>query len=490
MKFVSYISIGLFACFFLINSCKEPQSPTPNIVFIYADDMRFDAVAAHENHYIQTPNIDALIAGGMDFTNAYCMGGHHGAICMPSRAMLMSGKSLFRVYDKLDTTFNFPMLFEENGYKTFASGKWHNGQESFRRTFEKGNNIFFGGMCDHFHVPLHKMPDRENIQSIGSDSVSSKLFADATIEFIHQHLENSDAPFLTYTAMTAPHDPRTPSQEYLDLYKDVDIPLPENYLPLHPFNNGFLTGRDEVLGAWPRSEDLVKSQLKEYYALITEMDYHIGRIIHALEDNGIRDNTLIIFAADHGLAIGSHGLLGKQSVYEHSMKAPLVINGLDVPNGSYDGFVYLYDLYPTLCDILQLEAPPLLEGISLKKLWEGSEVNRQSLFTVYSNSQRAIRNEQFKLIRYPRVDHTQLFDLKNDPYEKENIAEANPDIVAKLLEDLNNWQIKTSDPDPLFTEEQDSVKLELTGRFREPDKWQPGYVVEKYFPEYYAKQSN
>jgi len=182
-------------------------------------------------------------------------------------------------------------------------------------------------------------------------------------------------------------------------------------------------GRDENLGAWPRTETMIRDQLAEYYGLITHMDEQVGRILKALRQTGQADNTLIIYAADNGLALGSHGLLGKQSVFEHSMRVPLIFAGPGIPRGqSTRAFTYLLDVFPTLCDVIGIQRPPDLEGESLRPLWEGKKERiRDSVFLPFIQIQRAVRDERWKLIAYPKISHLQLFDLQTDPDEQTNL---------------------------------------------------------------------
>src|SRR5262245_9689760 len=164
---------------------------------------------------------------------------------------------------------------------------------------------------------------------------------------------------------------------------------------------------------------MIRDQLAEYYGMITHMDEQIGRILAALQKSGQADNTIIIFAADNGLALGSHGLLGKQSVFEHSMRTPLIVSGPGVPSGkSTTAFTYLLDLFPTLCDVLAISPPADLDGNSLRVLWDGKQEQvRDSVFLPFMQIQRAVRDERWKLIVYPKISHLQLFDLQTDPQE-------------------------------------------------------------------------
>jgi arylsulfatase A-like enzyme len=215
------------------------------------------------------------------------------------------------------------------------------------------------------------------------------------------------------------------------------------------------------------------------------MDGQIGRILAALQQTGKADNTIIVFAADNGLALGSHGLLGKQSVYEHSMRTPLMITGPGIPRGqTTTAFTYLLDLLPTFCDVLSIPQPKGVEGESLRPLWEGKKTSvRDSVFLPLIKIQRAVRDERWKLIAYPKIDHLELFDLQTDPYEMNNLIDRpeHADQVARLQSLMKQWQAKTNDDLELPAANKTPDPVDLTGRSRMPDQWQPAWIVEKYF---------
>lgn len=458
----------------------------PNILFLFADDQRADTIGAHGNTHIQTPNIDGLVASGFSFRRNYVFGGNSGAVCVPSRAMLMSGKTWFDVETgSLKGAKLLPELLQEHGYETFGTGKWHNGEASWQRAFQKGTNIFFGGMSDHTLVPLKDLKsDGTLTEKRTGEKFSSELFADATVEFLTQH--DTAKPFFAYVAFTAPHDPRQPPEEWRNFYYKNLPPLPNNFLPQLPFDNGMMKGgRDENLGAWPRTESMIRSQLAEYYGMVSHMDQQIGRILEALQQSGQADNTIVVYAADNGLAMGSHGLLGKQSVFEHSMRVPLIISGPGIPKGkSADAFTYLLDLFPTLCDVAGVPAPGDLAGHSLRPVWEGRLARvRESVFLPYIDIQRAVRDDQWKLICFPKIGYMQLFDLANDPDEMHNLIDApeHSQQVARLKALMKQWQKSTGDKLELPSTSTMPEKIDLTGRKREPDQWQPKWIVEKYF---------
>jgi arylsulfatase A-like enzyme len=458
----------------------------PNILFLFADDQRADTIAAHGNPHIKTPHIDKLAASGFSFRANYCFGGNQGAVCVPSRAMLMSGKTWFHVDTAtLKDAKLLPELLQENGYVTFGTGKWHNGQPSWLRAFQCGQAVMFGGMSDHTRVPVRDLgPDGKLTAEHTGEKFSSELFADAVIQFLRSH--DGKKPFFAYVAFTAPHDPRMPPAPFREMYYRSLPPLPGNFLPQHPFDNGMMRGgRDENLAPWPRTEAVIRDQLAEYYGMITHMDEQIGRILEALKQTGQADNTLIVYAADNGLALGSHGLLGKQSVFEHSMRVPLIFAGPGIPQGkSTHAFSYLLDVFPTLCDLIGIQCPADLEGESLRPLWEGRKDRvRDSVFLPFIDIQRAVRDERWKLICYPKISHMQLFDLQTDPDEKTNLIDRveYAEHVQRLLKLMTQWQAKVSDTLKLPAENKPPEPVDLTGRKRVPDQWQPDWIVKKYF---------
>jgi len=477
--------LGLLLALF----CSNPPvhgAGKPNILFLFADDQRADTNAAHGNPHIKTPNLDKLAASGFSFRSNYCFGGNQGAVCVPSRAMLMSGKTWFHVDTAtLKGVKLLPELLQENGYVTFGTGKWHNGQPSWLRAFQRGRAVMFGGMSDHTKVPVRDLgPDGKLTAERTGEKFSSELFADAVIEFLQNH--GGKKPFFAYVAFMAPHDPRMPPPAFRERYYRKLPPLPANYLPQLPFDNGMMKGgRDENLAPWPRTEAIIRDQLAEYYGMVTHMDEQIGRILAALKQTGQADNTLIVYAADNGLALGSHGLLGKQSVFEHSMRVPLIFTGLGIPQGkSTQAFSYLLDIFPTLCDLVGVQRPADLEGESLRPLWEGKKDRvRDSVFLPYIDIQRSVRDERWKLICYPKIGHMQLFDLQTDPDEKTNLIERVEyrEHVQRLLKLMSQWQAKVGDTLKLPTENKPPEAVDLTGRKRVPDEWQPEWIVKKYF---------
>ena len=457
----------------------------PNILVLFSDDQRADALGAYGNPYVRTPTLDGLAARGFSFRGAHIMGSHHGAVCAPSRAMLMSGRTLFHVYDDLDSVETLPEVLRRSGYVTFGTGKWHQSRESFARSFSLGRAVFFGGMSDHRNVPLRDLLADGGFTDVRTAGFSTDLFVDAARGFLEEHAAaEAAAPFLAYVAFTAPHDPRTPPEGFLEQYAGAGRPLPPAYMPVHPFDNGWMTGRDEQLAAWPRPPEVIREQLGEYYGLVSHLDARIGDLLATLEHAGLADRTVVFFASDNGLALGSHGLLGKQSLYEHSTHVPLIVAGPGIPAGKSSALVMLYDLFPTIAGLAGVALPEGVEGLDLSVLWRGDAAAvREEIYTAYEDKMRAVRDERFKLIRYPLLGHVQLFDLQRDPYELDNLAD-NPEhaeVKERLEALLESEHSRLDDPHPLAVDEEASMAFDYETIGRTPDEHQPDWVVRKYF---------
>lgn len=477
---------GAFTSSYTIKDSVTKKQNKPNILFLFADDQRADALGCSGNSYIKTPNIDKLAETGFRFTNNYVMGGHIGAISAPSRAMLMSGKNLFHVYEVLDGVTTMPMYFAQYGYETFGTGKWHNGAKTFEASFQRGENVFLGGMCDHYQVPCQNLgPDGKLGQPV-KKGFSTDLFADAAIGYLNDYSRGTrEKPFFCYVAFTAPHDPRSPRKDYIGMYPDESVPLPGNFKGLHPFEFDNLNNRDESLAPWPRTPEIIQASLADYYALISHLDNRIGDIIEILKKEGLYKNTIIVYAADNGLAIGSHGLLGKQNLYEHSTKVPLILSGPGIPEKEIrNALVYLYDIFPTLASLCNLPDPDGIDGKNFASVIRGKEKGiRNSLYTVYRNTVKSVRTNEWKLILYPQRNYKQLFNLKKDPLEINNLS-ALPEYKTKIDEMMTlmkEWHALTGDtatmnPKIILPLEYDYKKLKQV-----PDINQPQYTLKKYF---------
>ena len=426
----------------------------PNVLFVFTDDQRFDTIEALGNEQIKTPWMDELARRGVTFSRAQIMGSYTAAVCIASRSMMLTGRTLFRAPQQVPIeNALWPAVMRENGYRTYSTGKWHNDAGAFARGFDRGDKIFFGGMSNHLQVPVHDFDpggDYPKEKSYIGKKFSSELFSDAAVEFIRRY--EDDKPFFAYVSYTAPHDPRMAPSKYDDMYDRARIAVPDNFVPKHPFDNGEMTIRDEVLAPFPRTPEIVREHIAAYYAMITHLDDQIGRVMTALEESGHADNTIVIFAGDNGLAVGQHGLLGKQNLYDHSVRVPLSISGPGLPAGTVcDADCYLLDIFPTICEMTGIPIPDTVEGLSLLPVVRGETQRlRDSMFFAYMSCQRAVRDERFKYVQYDVEERktVQLFDMDADPAEMSNLAEdpEHAGDVERLRDQLADWQKAVDDP--------------------------------------------
>lgn len=419
-----------------------------NVLFLIADDQRFDTIQALGNKEIQTPNLDNLVSRGVSFTEAFIPGGTSGAVCMPSRAMIHTGRFLTDFPNcGQEIPSDYALLGEilkDQGYQTCGIGKWHNGLEGYSRSFNDGSEIFFGGMWDHWNVPVNNFDARgkyESIRHFTQDPFSSNkgidlpaeqitlgkhstdLFADAVIHKLENDV-SKDKPFFIYGAFLAPHDPRTMPEKYKNMYDPDQITLPDNFLPEHPFGFDIRGERDESLAPYPRTQQEVKQHLADYYAMITHIDDRVGDIVQTLEKQGLLDDTLIIFSGDNGLSIGQHGLMGKQNLYDASIRVPLIFANRELPQGKKaTGKCLLLDIMPTILDLLGIEIPEGIYGNTLVPQMLSENGGRKELYLMFTMKIRGLLNDNYKYLEYRTSDGTyaQLFDRLNDPYELTNL---------------------------------------------------------------------
>jgi choline-sulfatase len=450
------------------SSAEESPSKPPNLLFLFADDYSFEAIGSLGLVDVETPNIDRLYARGTRFTRAYNMGGWNGAICVASRCMLMTGRTLWDAHSIHDSTDAerqagrfWPSLLKTAGYETFMTGKWHVNTDA-EAAFDVARHVRPGmpnQTVEGYNRPLPGRPDPWDPTDHrfggfwAGGTHWSEVTADDAIGFL-KHAAGTKSPFFMYVAFNAPHDPRQSPAEYLDRYPTDRIALPSNYLPEYPFKDDIGCGpvlRDEALAPFPRSEKAVKVHRSEYFALITHLDHQIGRILDELEACGEADDTVVVFTADHGLAVGHHGFLGKQNLYEHSVRVPFVVAGPGIaPQRRIDAPIYLHDIMPTT---LQLAGVPIPEHVGFSSLLpilrgEADGPIHPSIYGAYMDLQRSVILDDHKLILYPGPRVARLYHLLDDPEERMDLAEdpSQAERLATLYAELLRLQDLLGDP--------------------------------------------
>ncbi|WP_145305147.1 sulfatase-like hydrolase/transferase [Crateriforma conspicua] len=443
-----------------------PQSERPNIVFIFADDQCFQTIGSWNNAEVQTPHLDSLARRGTTFTHAYNMGSWSGAVCVASRTMLNSGRFVWNaneIWNRSEQERQEGRWWSEYlkaaGYRTYMTGKWHCKADA-EKAFDVAKDIRPGmpkdtpqgynrplGTDDHNWSPSD--PKFGGFWEGGTHW--SEVVANHSEDYLAQ-AAGRDEPFFMYLAFNAPHDPRQSPQEYVDRYPVEQIKVPENFLPLYPHADLMGCGRklrDARLAPFPRTPYSVQVNRQEYYAIITHMDAMIGRILQAIDDSGKADNTWIFFTADHGLACGQHGLMGKQNLYDHSVRVPFFVVGPDVEGGrKVDQPIYLQDVMPTTLDLAGVEKPQHVEFQSLLPMLDGQPSQYDTVYGAYLDLQRSVRTDHHKLIVYPKAGVVRLYDIQADPKEMHDLAgdaDSRP-IIEDLFAQLRQQQAAMNDP--------------------------------------------
>jgi arylsulfatase A-like enzyme len=452
------------------SSSDRPKAPDgaarPNILFIISDDQRPDTIGALGNPHIQTPHLDRLVREGTVLSRAIAA----YPICSVSRAEILTGATAFRNGagyrgNRIEAGMaTWPATMARAGYRTGLVGKWDNPVRPAELGFAEIHGVFSSGGGPRPPLPYFDFRGQEATgyrgytfkddlskpqpeKGVGLRPDISRLFADAAIELIQRQ---GESPFFIQLAFTTPHDPLLMPPGYEHRYDPEKIPLPVNFQPEHPFDHGNAGKRDELLLPVPRPPKMVRENLAVYYAAITYMDEQIGRVLDFLRSSGKLENTVVIFTSDQGLAQGSHGLLGKQNMYEHSIGVPLIVRGPGIPAGQRRmGQCYLRDLFPTACALAGAAVPETVEGKSVLPLIRGeAEEIYPHVVSYFTDTQRAIRTPEWKYIEYPQAGRRQLFNLQADPAELQDRSEApeSAAIVQKLRGELIAWLRDHHDP--------------------------------------------
>ncbi|MDE0827224.1 MAG: sulfatase-like hydrolase/transferase [Akkermansiaceae bacterium] len=415
---------------------EDADADRPNIVFILADDQSpFDLDVYDPKSKLETPHISRLAAEGMVFDGAYHMGSFSGAVCSPSRHMVMCGRTVWHLPNAKGAIKNglcpeglesstMAAVFNAAGYDTM-------------RTCKKGNS--YAGANKQFTV-VHDATKRG-----GTEESGSAWHGEQVLDYLKGRQETKDKdPFLIYFGFSHPHDTRDGTPRLLAKYgatnhtdknslpaaNEKQPPLPINYLEAHPFHHGHPGLRDEVSvkGVWAkRDERTIRNELGREFACSENIDDQVGRVLKKLEEMGELENTYIVYTADHGMAIGRHGLQGKQNLYQHTWRVPFIVKGPGIKAGSRTtGNIYLLDVLSTLCDLTGVKAPKSSEGTSFKPVLKGEkETVREVLYGAYCGGtkpgMRCVKKGDWKLIKYDVMDgsvrETQLFNLKDNPNE-------------------------------------------------------------------------
>lgn len=492
-------------------SCQqiEPKKAPPNILFIMTDDHANDAISAYGSEILQTPNIDRIAKEGILFENSFVT----NSICAPSRAVLLTGKyshlnSLRDNRDQFDgSQMTFPKLLQSAGYHTAMIGKWH--LKTAPTGFDYWNILI--GQGPYYNPSMVENGDTSKLMGYTTDVIT-----DLTLQALEKR--DTTKPFCMLYHHKAPHRNWMPHPKYFDLFKNEELPLPENFyddyqtrsaaaaeqdmriddmylsldMKLHPEDYG---GKDTGTGgsagydpgkswlnslnnltleqrsAWdahydevrrdyretPRSEKELlewkyQRYIKDYLRCVASVDDNIGRVLKYLDENGLAENTLVVYTSDQGFYLGEHGWYDKRFMYEESLRMPLVMRlpGVIQPGSTAKEMALNLDFAPTFLDFAKVAIPSEMQGHSLRPILEGQSPKgwRTAMYYHYYEyphgwhdvkQHYGIRNEQHKLIHfYNDIDAWELYDLESDPGEMKNVYNdpKNANLVAKLKEDL------------------------------------------------------
>jgi arylsulfatase A-like enzyme len=446
------------------------RASRPNILMILTDDQAVDTLAAwgtwgNDAQVVKTPNLDRLVARGVSFTRAYNMGSYSPAVCVCSRGMLISGRSLWKTERLQKDRFRglqaagklWPQRMKAAGYETWMSGKWHVDapvEELFDHVRHVRPGMPAAVDSAYNRLPLGK-PDEWSPWETALGGYWqggkhwSEVLADDAEDFLRE-AAGSDRPFFMYLAFNAPHDPRQAPREFVVAYPQERVPVPANFLPSNRDHEAMGLGaasreglRDEVLAPFPRTEDAVRLHRREYYALVTHLDAQIGRILESLESSGMAGRTVVIFTSDHGLAVGRHGLMGKQNMYEHSLRVPFVIAGSGIPRGKSNPTpIYMQDAMATALELAGADGSEI-DFRSLLPLIHGERSEQYPrIHAMYMRDrQRAVIEGKWKLIEYPVSGKVQLFNLEEDPQEQRDLAREGEfiEVLERLRKSAADW---------------------------------------------------
>jgi len=440
-KFLTNLGVGGLAlslpgCGML--SQNGSNAKRPNILFILADDQSpFDLKMYNKDSILDTPVLDELAAEGMVFDGAYHMGSWSGAVCLPSRHMIMSGRSVWHIPGRGNPNTRNPEMVPADLAENTMAAIFNRAGYDTMRTCKRGNS--YAAANEKFTVR------HDSTKRGGGDETGSAWHGQQVLNYLNdRQAKNDDDPFLIYYGFSHPHDPRDGKPGLLEKYGAVNhtdknsLPpanpkqpqLPANYLDAHPFHHGHPNLRDEVKvpGVWEkRDEQTIRNEMGREFACSENIDIQIGRVLKKLDEMGELDNTYIFYTSDHGIAIGRHGLQGKQNLYEHTWRVPFIVKGPGIKAGSrVQGNIYLLDVLGTMCDLTGIETPNTVESSSFKPVLKGrKDTVRDVLYGVYCGGtkpgMRSVRKGDWKLIKYDVMDgkvrQTQLFNLKDNPDE-------------------------------------------------------------------------
>jgi len=464
----------------------------PNILFVFTDDHAAHAMSCYGSKVNVTPNLDRIANEGMKFANCFCT----NSLCGPSRAVILTGKHS-HLNGFVDNTSKFdgsqqtfPKLLQKVGYETAVIGKWH----------LVSNPTGF----DHYEVLIGQGPyynprmirDGEQVGHVG---YTTDVITDLALGWLKNRTDR-DKPFLMMLQHKAPHREWQPGPKYFDLYKDVEIPEPPTLFDDYAGRGTAAKTQDmsiektmtdldlklvppkglneEQLAAWhaaydEENEEFRKAKLsgkdlvrwkyqrymKDYLRCVAAVDDSIGTVLDYLDESGLAENTIVVYASDQGFYLGDHGWFDKRFMYEESLRMPLLVRwpGVTKPGSVNEDLVQNLDFAETFLDAAGVEVPADMQGRSFVPLLKGETPGdwREAIYYHYYEypavhavqRHNGVRTKTHKLIHFYNIDEWELYDLKADPDELRNVVEESQyagvatELKAKLKQLQEQYQV-------------------------------------------------
>ena len=447
----------------LVASAAAAQAAQPNVLFIAVDDLRPE-LACYGQPQMHSPNIDRLAASGVLFERAYCM----VPTCGASRASLMTGIRPARnrfvnylAWAEKDapgiTTLN--TTFRDAGYRTVSLGKvFHHSQDNAQGWSEpawrpKAGSPYAREENQQRHSRRQKQGNRKRGPAWESADVPDEQYADgllaerATADL--RRLAAERRPFFLAVGFLKPHLPFIAPQRYWDLYDHEQITLPDNYhvpqdAPAESIHSsGELRAYAGIPAKGPVSDETARNLIHGYYACVSYTDAQIGKLLDALDETGMADETIVVLWGDHGWNLGEHTLWCKHSCYETSMRIPLIVRAPGIKGGQRRSqLIETIDLYPTLCELAGLPLPQHLDGTSLAALMNNPQADWKSAAVGRFQSGDTIRTETYRFTEYSNARGKRtaqmLYDHAADPREDVNVLSRNLDVAKDLARELHS----------------------------------------------------
>ncbi|WP_407272024.1 sulfatase [Radiobacillus sp. PE A8.2] len=459
----------------------------PNIIFIMSDDHAAHAMSCYGSRINKTPNIDRIAEEGIRFDNCFCT----NSICAPSRATILTGlynhkNGVKTLRDDLDGRLeNFPKVLQRSGYETAIVGKWHLGHGDVHDPtgFDYWNVL--PGQGNYFNPTFI-----ENGQEKQHEGYVTDITTDISIDWL-KNRSKEVAPFMLMCHHKAPHRPWLPDEKHADMYEDVDIPEPETFHDNYQNRSNaakiaemtvenHLTKKDykidppENLSPQELKSWKYQRYIKDYLRCVASIDDNVGRLLDYLDEAGLSEDTMIVYTSDQGFFLGDHGWYDKRFMYEESLRMPFIVRypRKIKPGSVTDAIAINVDFAETFIDYAGASIPETMQGRSLLPIMEGEtpEDWQTSMYYRYwmhmaqhaVTSHYGIRTERYKLIYYygealdatgaiddPQPPEWELFDLKKDPQELNNVY-AHPryqETVEALKTELYQIKEKVEDFD-------------------------------------------